>query len=106
MRSLAVALAAFCMCFSAIAEKPPQVDYDKLRSALDARFRDSQSARFRDAVLRKSIDGTAWEICGLVNAKNAYGGYAGYTHFVGMIAGNAYVVTAVGDNAEAACRMR
>lgn len=106
MRSIATACAALFICFSVTAEKPPQVNYGKLRSALDTRLRDSQSARFREVALRRSIDGTAWEICGLVNAKNAYGGYAGYTHFTGMIVDTTYVVTAIGENAEAACRMR
>jgi len=77
-----------------------------LRTALDTNLRDSQSARFRDVVLRKSIDGAVWEICGFLNAKNAYGGYVGYTRFIGMIVDNSYVVTAIGENADIACRMR
>lgn len=52
----------------------PKVDIGKLRMAFDAKLKDSVSARVKDIdVPRKSLDGTTWEFCGLVNAKNSYG---------------------------------
>lgn len=46
-----------------------------MRDRLQDILKDADSAKFRD--LRKVGDG----ICGMVNAKNSYGAYAGYEPF-------------------------
>lgn len=85
----------------------PKVDADKLRKAFDAKLKDSVSARIKDVETpKKSIDGTIWDFCGMVNAKNSYGSYTGYQHFFASTDGNWYLVTAIGDNAKIACEMR
>lgn len=64
-------------------------EIEGLRSAMDARLKDSQSARFKD--VRVGDKGTT---CGLVNAKNSYGAFAGYVPFmaVRLSTGDFYVV--------------
>jgi hypothetical protein len=45
-------------------------------------MRDPDSARFRNLRKVRSDFEQGWKVCGEVNAKNAYGGYVGYTSFV------------------------
>ncbi|HEU5296697.1 MAG TPA: hypothetical protein VFU71_18085 [Burkholderiaceae bacterium] len=48
-------------------------------------LRDAESARFRGEYLSLAEDGqdpAVRSLCGEVNAKNAYGGYVGFTRFI------------------------
>ena len=56
----------------------PQMTEDKLKSAVLSRLKDPDSANFKD--LQVVEGGRA--LCGLVNSKNSYGGYAGFKRFV------------------------
>lgn len=48
-------------------------------------LKDPDSAKFRDVRLKAYFDGAV--VCGQVNAKNSYGGYAGFKSFVAGIKG-------------------
>lgn len=52
------------------------------KDAVRDRLKDPGSAEFRDVRFHAYQGGTA-VVCGQVNAKNEYGGYTGYQHFVG-----------------------
>ena len=54
------------------------------KQAIAATFRDPASVQFKDVRLAKNVDGDD-ALFGQVNAKNGYGGYAGFTHFCGAI---------------------
>jgi hypothetical protein len=43
-------------------------------------LKDSDSAKFR-GVMYKMHEPSVWTMCGEVNAKNSYGGYAGFQPF-------------------------
>jgi len=57
-----------------------------IRSSLDDRLKDAESARFKDVLiyLRPGPD-AIHSICGQVNSKNSYGAYAGYSPFFGVL---------------------
>lgn len=46
------------------------------------KFRDPESARFKDLMATQLPGQSRPTICGSVNAKNAYGGYVGYRRFM------------------------
>lgn len=48
-------------------------------------LKDPGSAQFQKMVVRKIDEGRV--VCGEVNAKNSYGGYVGFKHFVSGVAG-------------------
>lgn len=50
-------------------------------------LRDPESARFSEQQLRRSDDPPAVALCGIVNAKNLYGGYVGAARFVSTSTG-------------------
>lgn len=54
-------------------------DLSGIKIAMDGRLKDSESAKIKS--VRIASDGT---VCGLVNAKNSYGAYAGYEPFIAM----------------------
>lgn len=56
----------------------PQLSEDDLKEAVLSRLKDPNSANFKD--LQVLEGGRA--LCGLVNAKNSYGGYTGFKLFV------------------------
>lgn len=64
-------------------------DLSAIKHAMEDRLKDSDSAKLKDVRIAK--DGTT---CGLVNAKNSYGAYAGYEPFIAMklSPGNFYVL--------------
>ena len=56
----------------------------RIRAVVTRNFKDDESARFRD-VLMTTDDVTGEKyVCGFVNGKNSYGGYAGYNPFYGI----------------------
>lgn len=72
-------------CFDQAAKQPPKASapkaaedpiITKARGAVAQSLKDPPSARF-DGVVRKTD-----AVCGFVNARNSYGGYAGRTRFV------------------------
>lgn len=70
----AIALALFML--ASCGPQAPEPELETLaRERLQQSLKDADSAKFRD--LRKVGD----DICGLVNAKNSYGAYAGYEPF-------------------------
>lgn len=78
-------MAAAALVFSttfATAQKAPKLNEGLLRAAFH-QLKDSDSAKFRDVEFRQSEAGGYWTMCGHVNAKNAYGGYVGFTRFMG-----------------------
>lgn len=69
----------------ALAQSRPatEAEVERLREALDNRLKDPGSAQLRDVAILDS-PGMQWA-CGQVNAKNSFGGYVGYTAFVGAL---------------------
>lgn len=61
------------VCVLALSACTSQVDGAK--DAAAAELRDPSSAQFREV---EAVDGA---VCGEINGKNAYGGYAGFTRF-------------------------
>jgi hypothetical protein len=53
-------------------------DTTKAEAAVKSELRDPSSAQFRDVHLNKL---NSSEVCGEVNAKNAFGGYSGFARF-------------------------
>jgi hypothetical protein len=68
---------------TAVPKSPPQAVGDptivKARTAVSKSLRDPPSTRFESVVRKPEA------VCGLVNGKNAYGGYAGNTRFAYVI---------------------
>ncbi|EDQ05440.1 hypothetical protein DSM14862_02424 [Sulfitobacter indolifex] len=54
---------------------------NQIRTTVSENLRDPSSAEIRNVY--KTVNGTDDLICGEVNGKNAYGGYAGFTKFYG-----------------------
>ena len=50
------------------------------QEAVQSKLKDEGSAEFRNIDIHKSAEATV--VCGEVNAKNAFGGYAGFQRFV------------------------
>lgn len=55
-------------------------DVQKARNEVQRNLNDSASAEFRDEKVYRLPDNTV--VCGEVNAKNSYGGYAGFSKYV------------------------
>lgn len=53
---------------------------EKSKTIIAGMLRDPESAKFRNVRLVQYLDGAV--VCGEVNGKNAFGGYAGYSDFV------------------------
>jgi len=54
------------------------------KAILEGSLRDPDSVRYKDVFVSKTGD-----VCGRMNAKNGYGGYAGYTDFIVRAEGGA-----------------
>ena len=54
-----------------------------IRRDVAERLRDPESARLKD--IKAGRDDKSILVCGLVNAKNGFGGYTGFTPFIGMM---------------------
>jgi hypothetical protein len=52
-----------------------------IRTSLQTTLKDADSAKFAD--VRVSVSGV--DLCGLINSKNSFGAYSGFTYFVGII---------------------
>lgn len=94
---------------AAAAQTPPALNEKLLREAMISTLKDAESARFKSIRYAPSDAAGMWEMCGEVNAKNSYGGYAGFTRFYGVVAKNAkeppyYIVMALGETADIMCK--
>lgn len=78
-----IAAVAVLLALPMLAHAAPREATDKelvaIKRALENRLKDAESARLKDVLVEGEF------VCGLVNAKNSYGAYAGYSHFVGMV---------------------
>jgi hypothetical protein len=99
-------LLAICASSMAAAQTDPAPDpvegVAMAESAISAKLKDPYSAHFtwpygfRYGTLRVgSYSVTGWIICGLVNAKNSYGGYVGNNSAVAIISHGSVVDAAV-----------
>ena len=62
-----------------------------VRKAMANQMKDPESAEFRDWHAFQSQKGLL--VCGEVNAKNSYGGYVGFTHFVAHASADGRLLT-------------
>lgn len=62
--------------------EPSKAEISKMKGAADFHLKDADSAKYRSLKASASLDGKSVVICGLFNAKNSYGGYAGYEGFI------------------------
>lgn len=65
------------------APQPPKVNEKELRKEF-TELKDQDSAKFRNIKFAKGDSDGSWVMCGEYNAKNSYGGYAGFSRFMGM----------------------
>ncbi|MGY8590652.1 hypothetical protein QRO08_15945 [Paracidovorax citrulli] len=79
-----LALAAMFIGCTANAAPLPKINEAELRKEFTS-LKDPDSAKFRNIKLAKTDTAGAWVMCGEVNAKNSYGGYAGFGRFMGML---------------------
>lgn len=69
-------------------EAPAAIDASlklKTEEAVRSRLKDPRSAEFADIRVHRYVNlkgNSDWAICGMVNAKNSFGGYTGMTPFV------------------------
>lgn len=66
----------------AIARDLTDLERAVIADAVKAKLKDPESASFRWMPL---VDPPADRYCGLVNAKNSYGGYTGFTPYLGVL---------------------
>lgn len=102
-----VVLMAFAAVGTAHAQVPPKLDEKALRVAMEDALKDADSAKFKDIQYKAGETPGAWTMCGSVNAKNAYGGYAGFERFAGFVAKDGkkvtYIVLRVGGVSDEYC---
>lgn len=79
-----------------VALRAPDVDNVKL--GVSALLRDPPSAVFGRIAAARAADGTTY-VCGLVNAKNGFGGYTGEVPFAGTLAADRFQLVAMGGTA-------
>lgn len=60
-----------------------ELHLENIKSEVAEKLRDPSSAMLRNVYLKTNEKGNSF-ICGEVNGKNAYGGYAGYTAFMSI----------------------
>lgn len=71
-------------------------DEEMIKAGVRRRLRDPASAQFEDIVVGRSPRGETFA-CGVVNAKNVMGGYAGRAPFYGVMTGGEFAVASLGD---------
>jgi len=79
MKGLLLLAALLPIVASAAPRAATPKEISAIRSSLERKLKDAPSARF-EAVLVENDN-----VCGMVNAKNSMGGYAGYSPFFGMV---------------------
>lgn len=83
MKKIALIAMALLACGAHAAGQPPKVVEKELRKEFTD-LKDQDSAKFRNIKFAKNDAGGAWIMCGEYNAKNSYGGYVGFSRFMGM----------------------
>lgn len=89
-----------------LAQSPPRIDLDALRTAFTD-LREPASLQVRNPIYKAQAG--AWVMCAEFNAKNAYGGYAGFQRFMAIVGPDrsgkktAYQVVATGSVAVQMC---
>ena len=92
-------LGALAVPVTAIAASVSAKDLEGIKSAMDDRLKDTESAKLKDVRIAK--DGT---ICGLVNAKNSYGAYVGYEPFIALkLSTGKFYVAGIGRESGQVC---
>lgn len=66
---------------------------NEMRQLVRESLKDPESARFEQLGLFRGEDESSYSLCGLVNAKNSYGGYSGNTRFILTNGGNLWIET-------------
>lgn len=84
MKKLAILLVALITPLMAHSQQPPKLNEKLLRMEMK-QLKDPESAQFRDVKFKSTGESGSWNMCGYVNAKNAFGGYVGFTRFSGML---------------------
>ena len=83
---LVFALAGLVLFSSvAIAQAAPELDEKLLQAAFQGELKDADSAKFRALRYKPEKEAGVWAMCGEVNAKNSYGGYAGFAPFLALV---------------------
>lgn len=82
-----------------------QSELAMLKTALEGQLKDPYSAKFRNVKVGPKSPAGMYTACGMVNAKNSYGAYAGEEPFYGQLIPEAKVaiVIGVGDAAGQLC---
>lgn len=94
---IGLVFASFAVC----ADVMPKLDEKLLRKEM-TQLKDPESAQFRDVKFKKAPESGSWHMCGYVNAKNAFGGYVGFSRFYGNLfvkkgSPHYYIVVSVED---------
>jgi hypothetical protein len=88
---LVAALAAFAVSAYAVEWRDPSGrEVSKLKQAAEMALKDAGSAKYKALMASSSLDGKSVVICGFFNAKNSYGGYAGYEPFIYSTSDNVF----------------
>ena len=115
LQSLTLALAISASAAGAnpattvVASRPAQLSDSQVRIAVDAvlrRLKDPDSVRAGrawPAVLHYADGGQNLAVCGLINARNSFGGYTGDQFYLVIMSRDATMATAIFD-AELVCR--
>ena len=111
MRFVYLVAGSIAIVFSqlAAAQSAPNLNEKLLREAMANHLKDAESARFKSIVYKPTDAAGMWEMCGEVNAKNAFGGYVGFNKFIGAVVKHGgkqpiYIVVAVGETADTMCQ--
>lgn len=80
---LMMAAGSLVACTALAAGQPPKVNETALRKEFTS-LKDQDSAKFRNIKFAPGEAEGAWVMCGEYNSKNSYGGYAGFSRFMGM----------------------
>lgn len=78
--------------------EPSGVEVERVKAAAELILKDAESAKYQGLKASASLDGESVVICGLFNAKNSYGGYAGYESFIYSTSDNEFRAADGGAN--------
>jgi hypothetical protein len=101
--SLAPKLPDSLTVVSAVTLTPAQVT--AIQTAVRARLKDPASAAFGGIAAGSNSEGTI-QVCGLVNAKNSYGGYNGMTTYAGDLRGTSFTFGGLGSEIGFGCEQQ
>jgi hypothetical protein len=97
--SLRAGILAACLCLACCAKPLPSTPVSltdaneaAIQNGVRSSLKDPESARIRALAASQTSDGVI-HVCGMVNARNSFGGYVGDQPFIGQLAGPTFVVT-------------